>query len=84
MVKDDLKKLYFDFNAGYCSYGAGCRFDHRCSFCLKFGHGSFNCRKAAQKGGNNNNGKGNQSANMRGQHMPAKADNNMGSTSQAK
>ena len=27
------RKLCFDFNSGYCSYGQSCRFDHRCSFC---------------------------------------------------
>ena len=45
-------KLCFDFNRGNCTFGKKCKFDHRCSFCNKFGHGSFNCRKAnANKGG---------------------------------
>ena len=42
------KKLCIPFNQGTCSYGAKCRFDHRCGFCGKYGHGTFNCRKAAQ------------------------------------
>ena len=42
------KKLCIPFNAGYCKYGAKCKFDHRCGLCNKFGHGSHNCRKAAQ------------------------------------
>ena len=42
------RKLCFDFNRGMCSYGKRCKFEHRCSFCNKFGHGSFNCRKAAR------------------------------------
>ena len=40
------RKLCFDFNSGYCSFGRKCKFDHRCSFCNKFGHGAANCRKA--------------------------------------
>ena len=40
------KKLCFDFNSGNCTYGKRCKFDHRCSFCNKYGHGSFCCRKA--------------------------------------
>ena len=38
------RKLCFDFNRGECTYGQRCKFDHRCSFCNKFGHGAFNCR----------------------------------------
>ena len=35
------------YNQGYCEYGKGCKFEHRCSICGKFGHGAFNCRKGA-------------------------------------
>ena len=48
------RKLCFDLNAGNCTFGKKCRFDHRCSFCNKFGHSSFNCRKAGK--GKNNSG----------------------------
>ena len=34
------------FNRGKCNFGTGCKFDHRCSYCLKFGHGVLHCRKA--------------------------------------
>ena len=34
------------FNRGKCSYGFRCRFDHRCSYYFKLGHGQHNCRKA--------------------------------------
>ena len=44
------RRLCFDFNSGACSYGKRCKFDHRCSFCNKFGHGSYNCRKAMKAG----------------------------------
>ena len=33
------------FNRGKCTYGASCRYEHRCDYCRKFGHGMFNCRK---------------------------------------
>ena len=42
------RKLCFDYNRGHCQYSQRCRFDHRYSFCNKFGHGFFNCRKAAK------------------------------------
>ena len=39
------------FNRGRCTYGATCRYEHRCSHCNKFGHGIHNCRKyIADKG----------------------------------
>ena len=45
------KRICFDFNKGACSYGKRCKFDHRCSFCNKYGHGMFNCRKALRQSG---------------------------------
>ena len=49
-------KLCYDFNSGNCTFGRRCKFDHRCSFCNKYGHGSFNCQKAnkshSNQGGN--------------------------------
>ena len=33
------------FNRGRCSYGPGCRFEHRCKYCKKFGHGMHICCK---------------------------------------
>ena len=40
------RRLCFDFNNGNCTFAKKCKFDHHCSFCNKFGHGSFACRKA--------------------------------------
>ena len=40
------KKVCFGFNTARCTYGNRCRYDHRCAFCGKFGHGSQVCRKA--------------------------------------
>ena len=47
--KPRSKKICFDFNAGACQYRQRCRFEHRCGFCNKFGHGTYNCRKAKGK-----------------------------------
>ena len=47
------RKLCFDYNAGLCTFGKCCKFDHRCSFCNKFGHGSHICRKANRGGSSN-------------------------------
>ena len=33
------------FNRGRCTFGQSCRFEHRCFFCGKFGHGVINCRQ---------------------------------------
>ena len=33
------------FNKGKCKFGANCRYEHRCSYCLKFGHAILTCRK---------------------------------------
>ena len=35
------------YNRGKCKFGATCKYEHRCSYCNKFGHGFFNCRKAS-------------------------------------
>ena len=50
------------FNRGRCNFGTGCRYEHRCSYCFKFGHGSVNCRKAIadRSGGGHNNNQNNQ------------------------
>ena len=34
------------FNRGKCNFDMTCKFDHRCSYCNKFGHSFVNCRKA--------------------------------------
>ena len=41
------KDIYKRFNRGRCTFGAHCKFDHRCSYCFKPGHGIHNCRKFA-------------------------------------
>ena len=41
------RKLCIPFNVtGECRFGTKCRFDHCCGFCGRFGHGTYNCRKA--------------------------------------
>ena len=50
--------LCFDYNQGNCTFGRKCKFDHRCAFCNKFGHGAHNCRRSQNKGSGNNQGQG--------------------------
>ena len=33
------------YNKGKCKFGQGCRYDHQCSYCHKFGHRVLTCRK---------------------------------------
>ena len=45
------------YNRGKCNFGNTCKFEHRCSYCFKFGHSSVNCRKAiADRERRNSNG----------------------------
>ena len=37
------RKVCIPYNAGRCTYGLRCKFDHRCGVCGKRGHGAFNC-----------------------------------------
>ena len=33
------------YNKGRCSFGSSCKYDHRCSYCMKFGHSILTCHK---------------------------------------
>ena len=33
------------YNKGRCPFGAECHYEHRCSYCFKFGHSVIYCRK---------------------------------------
>ena len=33
------------FNRGKCNFGTACKYEHKCTYCFKFGHGLINCRK---------------------------------------
>ena len=44
--KSAKKDVCWRYNKGRCTFGATCRFDHRCTTCNKFGHGAHICRKA--------------------------------------
>ena len=41
------KDICCRYNAGRCTYGLRCKYEHRCSYCLKLGHVEINCRKKA-------------------------------------
>ena len=43
------RDLCWRYNRGRCTYGASCKSEHKCSICLKFGHGSYNCRRANEQ-----------------------------------
>ena len=43
------------FNRGKCNFGPGCKYEHRCLNCGKFGHGLHNCRRLNNKGNSGNN-----------------------------
>ena len=43
--KEKLGNLVGKFNKGKCKFGMSCRYDHHCSYCLKFGHNVINCHK---------------------------------------
>ena len=43
------------FNKGTCTAGGGCKYDHRCDKCGKWGHGAHICR--SKKSANNNHSK---------------------------
>lgn len=39
---------FFNKN-GKCVKGSQCEYEHRCAVCFMFGHGKYNCRRAAKK-----------------------------------
>ena len=41
------RDICFRYNAGKCTYGSRCKFDHRCGICGKHGHGAHNCKRAS-------------------------------------
>ena len=47
------------FNKGKCTFEPGCRFEHRCKYCKKFGHGIHVCRKLKMDRNNANNANSN-------------------------
>ena len=47
-IGNGKRDVCWKFNSGKCTYGLSCKFDHRCAFCFKFGHGSHNCCHAVQ------------------------------------
>ena len=58
------RRLCLDFNKGNCTFGQKCKFEHRCSFCNKYGHRLFNCRKVGR--GSTGSGGGNNGHNAKG------------------
>ena len=46
--KSGSGKNCWKYNRGKCTYGFGCKFEHQCGICNKFGHGAHICRKGQQ------------------------------------
>ena len=59
------------FSRGRCTYGRNCRYEHRCSYCNKFGHPVVQCRKAAADRESTERGTKNENNNL-----PPKINNN--------
>ena len=57
------------FNRGKCNFGLGCRYEHRCSYCYKFGHSTLNCRKAQANRSSKGRGSSSQSPVRRREHL---------------
>ena len=51
------RDVCWQYNSGHCSFGASCKFDHRCAICNKFRHGAHMCHKGKSKSKNTNGGK---------------------------
>ena len=45
-LKGGTREICRRFNRGKGNYGIRCKYEHRCSYCFKMGHGIHNCRKA--------------------------------------
>ena len=63
---DNRKQGCRRFNKGRCTYGGTCRYEHKCFYCNKMGHGVVVCRqlmndKGDRNGGNHNHGNNYQS-----------------------
>ena len=60
------KDVCWHYNAGRCTYGSSCKFEHRCAICNKFGHSAHICHKANSGGvdysHNHQNGNGNENS----------------------
>ena len=50
------------FNRGHCEFGASCCFEHRCSYCFKFGHTILTCHKLVADREKSNKSKDNKKA----------------------
>ena len=43
------------FKKGKCNFGNNCKYNHKCTYCKKFGHSVLSCRKAVSDRNNGGN-----------------------------
>ena len=74
-----IKEPCCRYNAGKCTYGAKCMYEHRCAIkkCGKFGHGAHICRLRNQESqGNNNYNNGEPTNSVNKNHINSNNSNN--------
>ena len=64
------------FNLGRCNYGTNCKYEHKCSYCFKFGHPIHTCRKMQadkERGQGKFSNEGNRAGGSTGPHPPSQS-----------
>ena len=69
------------YNRGNCKFGSNCHYDHKCSYCFKFGHSILMCYKLAADHERKQNSRkdgsyGSNSNNFTGGHNANKSNSN--------
>ena len=68
----DVNNICWRCNRVRCSFEQTCRYDHRCSYCFKFGHSVLNCGKLGNERGQNRDRNDRQSSGGRSHHRDSR------------